>query len=484
MKVYLLNAPYMPRFTRDMRWQDTGRAGVFYYPVWLAYATGVLEDAGFEARLVDAAARNWDIEQVMQDIGEFQPDLLVLDSSFPSLSHDLSIAETMKKEYPEVKMVLVGAPASQFAEKILAADNVDIVARWEFDLTLRELAEALSRGGNLQSVKGISYTNSDGIVHNPEREFTTSEDLDKMPFVSRVYKEHLNIKDYFLNYSLYPQVQVFGGRGCPFQCTFCSWTQTLMGRKYRMRSPSNVVDEMLWVQDNLPQVREVFFEDDTFTINTKWVLAFTEEYKRRGVEIPWGVQARADFGYETMKAMREANCLVAVIGFESGSNVVLKNVKKGITVAQIRQFARDAKRAGLPIHGNWIVGLPGETYETIEMTKKLIKETNADAITVAVTTPFPGTELYEWAKEKGYLVTDDPNEYLDKQGHQKSIMSYPNLSSEEVARIVDRILRGYFLSPSYIPIAMRRVFRRYGWDELKSMWHSAKAFIHYITKRE
>ena len=230
-------------------------------------------------------------------------------------------------------------------------------------------------------------------------------------------------------------------------------------------------------------MREVFFEDDTFTINKKWVLAFTEEYKRRGVKIPWGCQARADFDYETMKSMREANCLVAVVGYESGSDVVLKNVKKGITVAQIRQFAKDAKGAGLPIHGNWIVGLPGETHETIEMTKKLIKETNADAITVAVTTPFPGTELYEWAKNKGYLVTDDPNEYLDNQGHQKSIMSYPNLSSEEVAKIVDETLKGYFLSFSYIPIAIRRVCRRYGWDELRSMWHSAKAFLRYIAKR-
>ena len=483
MKIYLLNPPYIPHFTRDMRWQDTGRAGTLYYPIWLAYATGVLEQAGFETRLVDTAPSGWNTEQVLVDIANFQPELIVVDSSFPSLSNDISVAETIKKNYPNAKTVLVGAPASQFAHKILLSPGIDIVARWEFDFTLRELAEAIDKGNSLQQIKGISYKQSAEIIHNPDRELSNSEALDKIPFVSEVYKKHLKVGDYLLNYALYPEVQIFTGRGCPFQCTFCSWPQTLMGRKYRVRSVPNLLDEIKWVQDNLPEVRQVFLEDDTFTVDKRRVLEFCQGYKESRLKIPWGAQARADLSYETMKAMREANCLMIDVGYESGSDEILKNVKKGITVKQIRQFTQDAKRAGLPIHGNWIIGLPGETKETIEMTKKLIKETNADAITVAVTTPFPGTELYEWAKTNGYLTTDDPNEYLDKQGHQKSIISYPELSSEEVRINVDAILRSYYISPSYIPIAFRRVFRRHGWDELKILWRSAKAFLKYISNR-
>ncbi|MFH1647897.1 MAG: cobalamin B12-binding domain-containing protein [Chloroflexota bacterium] len=140
MNVYLLNPPYMPRFTRDMRWQDTGRAGTLYYPIWLAYATGVLEQAGCTARLVDTAASGWDTERVIRDIGEFRPRLTVVDSSFPSLNNDIAVSETIKENFPDTQVVMVGAPASQFADRILMSPGVDIVARWEFDFTLVEVA--------------------------------------------------------------------------------------------------------------------------------------------------------------------------------------------------------------------------------------------------------------------------------------------------------------------------------------------------------
>ena len=483
MKIYLLNPPFLPHFFRDARWQDTGRAGTHYYPVWLAYATGLLGE-NHQVKLVDAPTWNWEREEVMVDIQGFQPDVVVVDSSFPSLNNDISIAEVIKEKYPQVKTILVGPPASQFSDSILRSKGIDIVARWEYDFTLNEIVKALEEKKNLDGIKGTSYKQDGRIIHNPDREFTSAEDLDRIPFVSQVYSRHLNIKDYFLNYSLYPMVQVFGGRGCPFQCTFCCWTQTFMGRKYRMRSPSNVVDEMQWVQENLHQVREVFFEDDTFTINKKWVLAFIEEYKRRGIKIPWACQARADIDYETIKAMRETNCLVLVVGFESGSDVMLENMKKGITVGRARQFIQDARKAGMPVHANFVIGLPGETKETIGETKKFIKEANSDAITVAVATPFPGTDFYEQAKTNGYLLEDNPSEFLDKQGHQKAIISYPDLSNEEIVKTVDEILKGYYLSPRYFPIFLRRVFRRYGWDELKSICRSAKAFLRYILKRK
>jgi len=482
MKIYLLNPPYMPHFARDMRWQDTGRGGTLYYPVWLAYATGLLEEE-FDTRLVDAPVWNWDMGRVTEDIKEYEPNLIVVDTSFPTLTHDLSITKIIKRNYPEARTVMVGPPTSQFPDKILTSEGVDFVARWEYDLTLKELAEVLDNDGDLKPIKGISYKYNGSIIHNPDREFTTSEELDRIPFVSKVYQKHLNIKDYRLDYSLFPEVQVFAGRGCPFQCTFCCWTQTFTGRKFRIRSVPNVIDELVWVERNLPEVKEVFFEDDTFTINKKWVHSFCDEYKRRGLNIPWACQARADLDYETMKKMKEARCRVVVVGFESGSNEILRNVKKGITVEQSKQFIQDARKAGMPVHGNFVIGLPGETQETIEMTKKLIKEARSEAITVAVTTPFPGTELYEYAKSNGYLLTDDPNEYLDDHGHQKSIVSYPWLSSQEVTITVDKILKGYYFSPTYIPLALKRIFRKDGWSEVKRLWHSAKSFLKYISQR-
>lgn len=481
MKVYLLNPPYYPHFGRGARWQDTGRGGTLYYPIWLSYATAVLEEE-HEVRLIDAPAWSWNKEDVIKDISIFKPDLLVIDSSFPSLNNDISVAELIKKSYNKIKVVLVGPPASQFAEKILESDGIDIVARWEYDFTLKEVVEKFENGDDwLKDIKGISFKQDEKTVHNPDRAFSTSEDLDKIPFVSKVYKKHLKVNDYFLGQSLYPEVQIFTGRGCPNRCTFCSWPQTLMGRKYRYRSVSNLLDEVEWIETNL-SIKEIFFEDDTFTLNKNRVLEFCKGYINRKLKTVWSCNARVDsLDLETMKAMKKANCRLLIAGYESGSDEILKNVKKGVTVDQIKKFAKDAKKARLLVHGDIIFGLPGETTETINATKKLIKDIKPDILQVAVASPFPGTEFYEYCKNNNCLLTNDPNKYLDENGHQKAIISYPELSSEEMVSEVNILLKNYYLSLQYVPLALNQTFRKNSFQELKRLWFSAKMFLGYIN---
>ncbi len=482
MKVYLLNPPYFPHFGRSARWQDTGRAGTLYYPIWLSYATALLEQE-HETRLVDAPAWNWATEDVIEDIGKFKPDLLVIDSSFPSLNNDISVAKAIKDVYPAVTTVLVGPPASQYAASILEHAAIDIVARWEYDFTLKALARILEERGDLSSVDGISYRVNGQVVHNPDREFSTSADLDTIPFVSKVYKKYLHIEDYFLGQSLYPEVQIFTGRGCPNQCTFCAWPQTLTGRRYRVRSISSVLDELAWIEANL-NVKEVFFEDDTFTISKERVVEFCKGYRERGLSIAWSCNARANtLDLETMQAMKKANCRLLIAGYESGVDSILQAIKKGITTDQIRQFAKNARKAGLLVHGDIIIGLPGETRETIKKTKDLIWEVKPDILQVAVASPFPGTEFYNWCRARGYLLTDNPNEYLDSNGHQRPVISYPDLSSAEMVQIADSFLRDYYMSISYIPLALRQIIRRNAVEELKRIWYSAKMFLGYIELR-
>ncbi len=149
-------------------------------------------------------------------------------------------------------------------------------------------------------------------------------------------------------------------------------------------------------------------------------MEFCREYRERGFEVTWSCNTRVDsLDLETMKEMKKVNCRLLIVGYESGSDDILKNIKKGFTIAQIKQFAKNAKKVRLIVHGDFIIGLPGETKETIELTRKLLKETRPEVLQVSVASPFPGTEFYEWCKEGGYLLTDDPNEYLDDQGHQK-----------------------------------------------------------------
>jgi len=478
MRIYLLNPPYFPHFGRSARWQDTGRAGTLYYPIWLSYATALLEQE-HETRLVDAPAWGWKIEDVIEDVGRFRPDILVIDSSFPSLNNDIGVARAVKAVCPAIMTVLVGPPTSQYAAQILEHAAIDIVARLEYDFTLQALARVLEGSKDLSSVDGISFRINGEIIHNPDRAFSTSADLDTIPFVSKVYKKYLHIEDYFLGQSLYPEVEIFTGRGCPNQCTFCAWPQTLTGRRYRVRSISSVLDEFAWIEANL-KVKEVFFEDDTFTISKERVLEFCKGYQERGLSVTWSCNARANtLDFETMQAMKKANCRLLIAGYESGVDSILLAIKKGITTDQIRTFAEDARKARLLVHGDFIIGLPGETKETIEQTKKLIREVKPDILQVAVASPFPGTEFYVWCRDNGYLLTDDPNEYLDGEGHQKAIISYPALSNEEMVREANEILRGYYLSPGYVPLAMRQIFRKNAVDELKRLWFSARMFLGY-----
>jgi len=478
MKVCMLNPPFLPHFIRSARWQEVGRGGSLYYPIWLAYATGILEKEGHQVKLIDAPAKEWDIETTQKNVEQMSPDLIVLDTSFPSLKNDIKVAEVLKKT-TTATIVVTGPPASVFEEEILRTDGVDIVARGEYDLTIKDVANALDAESDLRGIKGISYKQKGKIIKNENRSLMTPKELDEEPFVSSVYKKHLDVKQYFLSSSLYPEVQIFTGRGCPFHCTFCLWPQTFTGRTYRTRSVRNIVEEFKYVEQNLPEVKEIVIEDDTFTINAKHVQKFCTEIIKESITIPWNCQVRATLDCETLRLMKKAGCRLVIVGFESSDEKILKNIKKGISLQNIEDFSKNANRVGLLVHADFIIGLPGETRETIAETKSLIKLLKPSILQVSVATPFPGTEFYDWAKNNGYLVTNDLNEYLDEYGRQKSVVSYPWLSAEEITNAVDDILRDYYLSISYVPVALKQVFRRNGFSEFKRLLYSVRAF----TKR-
>jgi len=483
MKVYLLNAPFIKNFVRCGRWQGVAARGkTLYYPLWLAYATGYLEKKGHKSRLIDAIAFDWDVEKVLEDVSKFNPDLVVIDSNFSSIKNDINIANQIKEKTGALN-VIVGPPASQFPKEIIE-DGIDIVARFEFEESLNEIAMALETGGDLTEIKGITFRKGKEIISNPDRDFTTSEFLDELPFVSKVFEKHLYIKDYFLSHSLYPVIQIFTGRGCPNYCTFCSWPETLMGRKYRVRSVKDVVDEFEFIKNKLPEVKEIFIEDDSFTIDRNRIVKFCDELMERDINIVWSCQSRAELDYATMKKMKEAGCRLLDVGFESGSDEILKNIKKGVTVQQLREFTVDAKRAGLKILADFVIGFPGETKETAEQTINFIKEIKPDILQVAVATPMPGTDFYKYCKDHDSILIDDLTESLDESGFQKCIISYPNLNSDEISSYVDEALKGYYLNVSYVPIAMKNILGKNGFHELKSLMTSAKMYFSYLRARD
>jgi radical SAM superfamily enzyme YgiQ (UPF0313 family) len=486
VRVYLLNAPFvsngktLSKFHRSERWQGgVSLGGTFWYPIWLSYATGVVEDVGYQAKLVDAPAKGWGVPEVKSDIDVFDPDILVIESSFASVKNDIDIV-TQLKQGSDFLSVLVGPPASQFHEAMLKDDHVDVVARYEYDLTIRDIAAATEEGDDFREVLGISYRRDSHTVQTPDRPFMTRQQLDAIPFVTSVYKNHLDIRDYVLNHTLYPMVQVFTARGCPNRCTFCSWPSTFTGRKFRARSVSNVVDEFEFVSNELPTVKEIFVEDDTFTINKKRVREICEEIERREINVRWSCNARVTLDYETMRIMKSAGCRLLDVGYESGSEKILKNIKKGIKTEDSRRFTADAKKAGLKILADFIFGLPEETEETIQQTVRFIKEIKPDLLQISVATPIPGTEFYQWVSDNGYLLESDPRKTIDENGYQRCVISYPNLVTEDLVCRVEEALKDYYISPSYAKIAMRNILGRDGLYELAGLIKSARVFLKHV----
>lgn len=490
MKIYLLHPPFvsdgktLTKYHRCTRWQGVvALGGTYWYPIWLSYATGVLEDAGYTARLVDAAARGWELPAVARDVDSFDPDIVVIEVNFSSVKNDVAILGQLKQDR-DFLSVLVGPPASQFDDSMLENDHVNIVARYEYDFTVKDIAAALDDGADFATVSGISFRNDGRVLKTRDRPFSTSEQLDGVPFVTKVYRNHLNIRDYTLSHSLHPMVQIFTARGCPNRCTFCSWPSTFTGRKFRARSVGNVVDEFEYVSNEFTEVKEIFIEDDTFTANKHRVREICSELQKRKLDVRWSCNARATLDYETMRLMKSAGCRLIDVGYESGSDQILRNIKKGVNAGDTKAFTVEAKKAGLKILADFIFGLPEESKETIQETIKFIKEIKPDMLQIAVATPIPGTEFYKWVLDNDYLVESDVSRTIDEHGYQRCVISYPDLSSKDLVDSVEAALKEYYFSASYARIAARNVLSQDGVWELTGLLRSARVFLKHAARSQ
>jgi radical SAM superfamily enzyme YgiQ (UPF0313 family) len=444
----------------------------------LASATGVLEEEGFEVKLIDAPARGYSKKDVIEIVKKFKPDLTVIDTSTPSIHNDVKVAEVIKLE-TNTFITLVGTHPSALPEQTLKmSDKIDAVARREYDYTIRDLAHHLQGKKRLKSVLGLSYRKKGKIFHNPDRPFI--KNLDELPFVSSVYKRHLNVKDYFFGAAEYPMIMIMTGRGCPFRCFFCLYPQVFYGRKYRLRSVENVVEEFEYIVNNFPEVKEIGIEDDTFTADLRRARKICKLLIERKIneKIKWWANTRVNLDLKTMKLMKKAGCRLIIPGCESGVQKLLDNAHKGITVQQSIRYSRNAKKAGLLVHACFIFGLPGETKQTIRKTIEFAKKLNPDTAQFFPLMVYPGTEAYEWAKKNGYLLTEDYSKWLTADGRHRTVISLPGLSSEEIVKACDQARREFYLRSSYLLYKIKQSLLHP--EEAKRNIKSAKTFLKHL----
>src|SRR3989339_639023 len=479
MKILMLNPPYLPKFSRSSRSPAVTKSGTIYYPLWLSYATGVLERSGNEVKLIDAPAAGLTRQEVLDIARDFSPLLIVVDTSTPSIENDVALASAIKTILPNSFIVLVGTHPSALPGEVLALDeSINAVARREYDFTLNELSNVLERGGLLSQVKGLSYRQDGKIIHNPDRPYI--ENLDEIPFVSSVYKKHLDVKNYFYAHCQNPVISFFGGRGCFGQCTFCVYPQTFFGRRYRHRSAENIAEEFAYIAREFPEVREILVDDDNFTADQAHTIKTCAEIVKRGNILPWTCEVRGDISYETLSTMKKAGCRLVVVGFESGSQKILDNVAKGVTLTRYRQFVKDAKRAGLLIHGCFMAGNPGETPATLEETLNFAKSIDMDTVQFFPLMVYPGTEVYEWAKKHNYIRAKNFSQWLDENGLHNCVINTSDLSSTDLVNFCNRARREYYLRPRYLFKKLIRFLISSG--ERRRTLMALKIFYSYLVK--
>ena len=414
------------------RYQARREVTSYWYPTWLAQPAALTPNS----RLLDCPPHNVGMAETLNIAKEY--DHVIINTSTPSLKNDCKVAEAIKAQKPDTKIGFVGAHTMVLpAETLKASPAIDWVGRKEFDFTCKEVAE----GRDFASINGLSYKDKDGkIKHNPERELIPN--MDSLPWVADVYKRDLQIEKYSIGYLKDPYVSLYTGRGCKSRCTFCLWPQTISGHNYRFRSVAKVIEEVEYILKEIPQTKEIFFDDDTLTDNHARVEELAEALGKLGVT--WSCNAKANVPRETLKVLRDNGLRLLLVGYESGNQQILHNIKKGMRIEVAKKFTRDCHDLGVKIHGTFILGLPGETKETIEETIRFVKEINPHTLQVSLAAPYPGTFLHKQAVENGWFDSDHA-ELIDEHGVQIAPLHYAHLSHTEIFDSVETFYRRFYL---------------------------------------
>ncbi len=471
MRTLFLQAPSYDGYDggAGARYQMRREVRSFWYPTWLAQPAALV--AG--SKLIDAPPHRLTFEDVAPEAA--QRDLIVMHTSTPSFASDVKTAEALKARNPNLKIGMIGAKVAVEPDASLkASPAIDFVARNEFDFTIKDVAE----GRDLGSVAGLSWRRADGtIVHNEDRAIL--ESMDDLPFVTPIYKRDLVIENYFGGYLKHPYISFYTGRGCKSRCTFCLWPQTIGGHRYRTRSVGHVIEELKWAQKAFPQVKEFFFDDDTLTDNAPRVEALAREIGKLG--ITWSCNAKANVPRSTLKVMKDNGLRLLLVGYESGNQKILHNIKKGMLVDVARRFTKDCHELGIVIHGTFILGLPGETKDTIEETIRFATEINPHTIQISLAAPYPGTFLHKQALENGWLIDEKP-QLLTELGTQMAALNYPHLSHTEIFESVEDFYRRfYFRAPKIASIVGEMVRSP---EMMKRRLREGVEFFKFLRQRE
>jgi anaerobic magnesium-protoporphyrin IX monomethyl ester cyclase len=402
------------------------------FPFFMAYAAALLEKEGFAVSVLDAVGANLPVDALVERVVRERPDWIVYETTTPTLNWDLALA-TRLKERTGATIALSGTHVTTFPQETLEqAAAVDYVLLYEYEFTLLELLRTSSVGGELGSIAGVAYRKDGRVVL--QRDYVPIDPLDRLPLPARhlfPLPDRPDMDAYWDGFCQHrPAVQMHASRGCPFRCDFCLWIQVMYrDGKYRTFSAERVADEMEDVVGRF-KAREIYFDDDDFTVSKKHVLAICREIRRRGLRVPWSCMGDAVVpDAEMLDAMADAGCVGMKFGVESAAPEILARLGKPVDLQRVLEVARGCSRRGIKTHATITFGLWEETRETMERSLAFVQELDVDSVQFSITSPFPGTRYFEELRKSGRLTTLDWTRY---DGSRSSVVVFPHLSVSEI----------------------------------------------------
>lgn len=455
MRATTVNPPFLKNYSRQSRSPCVAKSGTLYYAYYLAYAGCSLEMGGHQVQHIDSIVDELDINDTVARMAKFSPELVIVDTSTPSIESDLDFCKTIRASLPNAFIVCVGTFPSKNTDEFFSlsrqhGDAVNAVLLGEYEETVLELADALENSNDWKAISGLAYKSDAETVNNGGLRKTTEEFLNKLPFVSEFYLKHFGetgIRRHFYASINWPYIQILTSRGCPYKCSFCNIPSI---GSYRVRSIKSVVEEFRFIKTNMPFIKEVFIEDDTFPINYKRTDELCNQLIAENVVVPWSCNARVNTRKDTLKIMKRAGCRLTCVGFESPTESSLHDISKKTSLKEQEDYMNNANSVGIKVNGCFILGLPGDTEDTIHNTIEYAKKLLPNTVQFYPHMLYPGTKSFEWAEENGHLAHKDWKLWLTKDGFHNTPLRTSEISSERLLELADLARLQYYGNPRYI----------------------------------
>jgi radical SAM superfamily enzyme YgiQ (UPF0313 family) len=477
--VVLLNPPskYGVAVVRDTLYGCwcKGRANYNWPPIGLAYIAAVLEEANIKVSILDASSLKYTFKETIQELKNLRSKHILINNATITFSEDLELSALIKNEFKDISITFAGTHVTALPKESLSNEEIDFIIIGEPEYSVKDLILSLEQEKNLKEIPGIGYKDNGKIVLTKARK--PKENLEEMPFPAR----HLIPNAEYFNplAKRLPYTTLLSSRGCPFKCIFCTST-ILYGKKWRARSPENVVDEIEHVIEQYG-IKEIFFRDETFSFNRKRVLQICQEIMERELDITWMCNTRVDtVDKELMKVMKSAGCHMLKFGVESGDQQILSNLKKGITLVDTINAFKWAKELDVSTVAHLMLGSPGETKKTIQKTIKFTLGLDPDYASFNITTPYPGTELFAIVEKE--INSQMISNYDMEKALESALFNtcFTELTPKEIEETFDKAYTQFYFRPRYI---LRRIKKQKTLSEIFRLISAGFYLFGFIVKK-